>query len=221
MLALSQARIEFVLTGNISSLFHPQTDSQFNPPSYFSFFQLTLFRQSLSFPLLENGELRDWIPVFLCALERIGACEMLDALLTSLTLIPQSGFSSSSCFTPVSSSSFAWQIGYAVHSLLNFDCWIQRYSSLQLIFFMSFDIFRMYILHRIFEITLKWEGRLRLDGRICFNVAILCNGVHKFLPFSAALTAKISPAHKIRVCGCTLRCSVYIGNKLNILQSTT
>lgn len=93
MFALSQARTEFVLTVNISSLFHPQADSQFNLPSYFSFFQLTLFRQSLSFPLLENGELRDWIPVFLCVLERIGACEMLDALLTSLTLIPQSGFS--------------------------------------------------------------------------------------------------------------------------------
>lgn len=180
MFALSQTRTEFVLTVNISSLFHPQADSQFNLPSYFSFFQLTLFRQSLSFPLLENGELRDWIPVFLCVLERIGACEMLDALLTSLTLIPQSGFSYSS-FTPVSSSSFAWQIGYAVYSLLNFDCWIQRRGLLQLIFFMFFDNFRKYILQRIFQITLKLEGRLKLDGRICLNVAIFYNGIHKGL----------------------------------------
>lgn len=144
MFTLSQARTEFVLTVNISSLFHPQADYHFNPPSYFSFFQLTLFRQSLSFALLGNGELRDWIPVFLCVLERIGACEMLDALLTSLTLIPQSGFSYSP-FTLVSSSNFAWQIGYAVYSLLNFDCWIQRNSWLQLdIFHVLWHLSKVY-----------------------------------------------------------------------------
>lgn len=152
MFALSQARTEFVLTVNISSLFHPQADSQFNPPSYFSFFQLTLFRQSLSFPLLENGELRDWIPVFLYVLERIGVCEMLDALLTSLTLIPQSGFYSS--FTPVSSSSFAWQIGYALYSVLNFDCWIQRYSLLQLdIFHVLWHLSKEYFSQNLWDNT--------------------------------------------------------------------
>jgi len=64
---------------------------------------------------------------FLCVCGNVWQREMLDALLTSLTLIPQSGFSCSS-FTPVSSSGLAWQIGNAVYSLLNFDCWIQHYS---------------------------------------------------------------------------------------------
>jgi len=130
MLTRRRARTEFVLTVNISSLFHRQPDSHFNPPSYFSFFQPTPFRQALYFPLQENGELRDWIPVF-CVCGNVWQREMLDALLTSLTLIPQSGFSCSS-FTPVSSSGLAWQIGNAVYSLLNFDCWIQHYSLPQL-----------------------------------------------------------------------------------------
>ena len=105
MFTRRRARTEFVLTVNISSLFHRQPYSHFNPPSYFSFFQPTPFRQALYFPLQENGELRDWIPVF-CVCGNVWQREMLDALLTSLTLIPQSGFSCSS-FTPVSSSGLA------------------------------------------------------------------------------------------------------------------
>jgi hypothetical protein len=97
---------------------------------------------------------------------------MLDALLTSLTLIPQSGFSHPA-LTPF--LLLAPPDRLATH-YTRFSTLTAGYSSVvycTFIFFKFFDTFRKYILRGVFQITLTCDGRMNL------RLAISYKDIHK------------------------------------------
>lgn len=126
VLVLPQARTGFVLTVNISSLFQPKPPQTRLP---FSTLSATLHSsnprplQAILLLSLAGKWWTTWLDFsfFVCRnVWDVGCSSDLTDINSPIWLLPS--------LLPVSSSSSAWQIGYALYSLLNFDCWIQHCS---------------------------------------------------------------------------------------------